>query len=251
MHLFVLAAGFATRMYPLTKDRPKPLLEVAGLTILDHVLDQFSATRKVAGATVVVNRKFAPHFEEWLADTGTKGGRVPTELVDDGVTNAADNLGALRDLQLALRSKRDRGWQDDFVVSGGDNLFEFPLLPFFECFESTHGTVLPVRRLTEVQPPKTYGEVEFDPAGRVTRLREKPADPMSPFAPFCLYFFPADAMKWLDEYLGSTGNGDAPGYFLEWLALRQPIHALEISGRWFDVGSLSTLERARRDFRSR
>lgn len=247
MHLVVLAAGFATRMYPLTKDQPKPLLEVGGQTILDRVLDQFRATGCIDSATVVVNRKFAPHFERWHAQHTRLEG-LPVELVDDGVVDDTKNLGALRDLQLVLA--RRRGEHGDFVVSGGDNIFAFPLRPFFQLFASERGTVLPVRRLQEALKPKTYGEVEFDRAtGRVTKLREKPADPTSRFAAFCLYFFPAQASGWLDEYLASGGNGDAPGYFLEWLATRQPILAKEIEGRWYDIGSLDTLERARRELR--
>ena len=250
MHLIVLAAGFATRMYPLTKDQPKPLLEVAGKSILDRLIEQFAATGRVDAVTVVTNHKFAPHFQSWRERSPSTARGLQVDLVDDGVSDDTNNLGALRDLQLVLQGKTKLGWRDDFVVSGGDNIFAFALEPFFELFARTRATVLPVRKVQGALKPKTYGEVEFTADGRVTKVREKSPEPKSRFAAFCLYFYPAAAALWLEEYLAAGGNHDAPGYFLEWLAPRHEITALAIQGSWYDIGSVETLDQARRELSS-
>src|SRR5262249_35640396 len=188
-----------------------------GITILDRLLDQFAASGRVSGATVVTNHKFAGQFERWQA---ARRGSLRIELVDDGVERDTENLGALRDLALALGRCPPGG---AFGVSGGDTLFLFPSEPCFVRFARARVPLLPLRRVEGPLVPKTYGEVELDAAtGRITRMREKPADPRSRLAAFCLYFVPAQIVGWLDEYLASRGNHDAPGRLFAWLAWRTP-----------------------------
>ena len=238
MHLIVLAAGFATRLYPLTRTTPKPLLEVGGLTLLDRLLQRFAG--QVSGTTLVTNHKFHAHFVAWRARTGLTVG-----LLDDGVSDDRANLGALRDLQLALAALPPVALADGFVVAGGDNIFDFPVEPIFARFARDRRPLLPLRRVEGPLVPNTYGEVEVDRAGVVTSFREKPADPRSPLAAFCLYFLPADAKQRLAEYLATGGNGDAPGHFFAWLVRQTRVDGLEIRGRWFDIGNQQTLAAAR------
>ena len=169
----------------------------------------------------------------------------PCEVVNDGSTSDDDKLGAIADLELALRSIPNA---EPFLVLGGDNLIGFDLSPYAERFVANDGSLLLARRIEGVVPPGRYSEATLDQDGNITRFREKPQDPQSDMSCVCIYFFAPDVRGLVTEYLTSGGNPDAPGYFLEWLSTRRPLRAAEIHGTWFDIGNKQTLEDARSAF---
>lgn len=240
MRLILLAAGFATRLYPLTKDRPKPLLEVGGCTILDRLMTQFDRIPDLDAATLVVNRRFAPQFAAWRAE---RRGRLEFELVDNGVTEEQALRGAIRDLQLALAHSPPSA--SGYVVSAADHVLDFPLAPLFAQFRRTARPLLVLRELAELPPPRRYNEVEVDASGRVLAMREKPAQPRERLASIGLYFLPAALPQWIEEYLRAGGEPDAPGHLLAWLVPRMHVDGMRFDGRWFDIGNHDTLARAR------
>jgi len=244
LNAYLLAAGYATRMHPLTRDRPKPLLEVAGRPILSHILDGVLGLDGLRRVVVIANDRFAPHFERWAAGLETA---VPVEIVNDGTRSDADKRGALGDLAFAL-ARRPAG-DEPWLVAAGDNLLGFPLRQLQEVFARDETQPLLGVRRVKRGAASAYNEVVMDDRGRVERFREKPPDARSEWAAIALYFFPPAVAAELETYLAEGGNPDAPGHFIAWLVDRVPTRATLLPGEWFDIGSLEGLEHARKRYR--
>lgn len=242
MRAVLLAAGFATRMYPLTRDRAKPLLEVGGRPILSHILDRVLEIPDLSSITVVTNHRFAADFERWRDGAMSS---VPIRVVDDGSMSDDDKRGAIADLRLALAGTDSR---EPFVVVAGDNLIDFSLASLAATFRATGRALIVLRTIEGEVPPRRHGEVTLDATSRVVRFREKPDDPRSRQTATCIYFFPADVEPLLTRYLDEGRNPDAPGYFIQWLVERVPVDGRPFEGRWFDIGNLESYERARREW---
>lgn len=244
MKAYLLAAGFATRMYPLTRHCAKPLLEVAGAPILSHILARVEALPDLSEIVVVGNHRFADSMQAWSRSVSC---RVPLTLLDDGVSEPDQRLGAVGDLAFALDQIPPHG--EDWLVVAGDNLLGFDLLPIYRLFGQEKKPLLIVRRNEHGPGPSSYNEVTLDASGRVLRFREKPDDPVSPLSAIALYFLPAGGETLLQQYLADGGNPDAPGFFMSWLVSVRPVAACPVPGAWFDIGSLESLEEARANFR--
>ena len=240
MNVVILAAGFATRLHPLTLHQAKPLLDVAGRPVLSWILDRIWAIPGLGRTILISNGRFAADFEEFARDLPPER---CIEVVNDGALTDATRCGALRDLELALARLPET---EPVLVVGGDNLVDFDLRPHAESFRRGVGPLLLARSIPEPIPPRRYSEVVFDAAGSVTSFREKPAEPRSAWSCICLYFFEPGVQSLVRAYLSSGGEPDAPGHFLAWLATRQALRAEPIRGPWFDIGNFETLEAARR-----
>lgn len=238
-----LAAGFATRLYPLTLRCAKPLLEVGGVPMLTRLVRQVEAA--VSGDGVVVtNGRFHRDFVEWARVTPT---RITIGLVDDGALDNESRLGAIADLALALRSAPAREDVDAYLVLACDNLLELDFAQLVARFAERGRGQLVVRTVPEPVPPAKYSEVTL--AGdHVASFREKPADPRSNLSAIAVYLLPRDLPERVHQYLSTGGNPDAPGHFIAWLAERTPLEALRFDGRWLDIGTREDLERAARTF---
>ncbi len=243
----LLAAGFATRLYPLTRDRPKPLLEVGGVPLLTRLLRQIEATGDVSDVTVVTNGRFEAEFATWHATLETS---LPVRLVSDGVRDERCNLGAIADLALALRSMgaADDALPDGYLVAAGDNLLDEPLDRFTGHYLARRRPLLLVRDIPAPIPPATYNEVELDDDGRVLAMREKPLHPSTPKASIGVYLLPAELPALVDRYLAEGGAPDAPGHLMVWLVRRGEVEALPLTGRWFDIGNAEQFAQARAAF---
>jgi glucose-1-phosphate thymidylyltransferase len=241
----LLAAGFATRMYPLTRDRAKPLLEVGGRPALDWILERALAVPGLREVRVVTNARFRAQFDEWRAALGALP--VPVRVIDDGTHTNDTRLGALGDLALALEGTED----EELLVLAGDNLIDFDLAPHVARMRREGRPLLFARTIEGAVPPRRYSEIVVDAHGAVTSFREKPADPRSNLSAPALYVFPADVAAELRAYLAAGGDADAPGHFLAWLHGRRALTAVPLPGAWHDIGNLETLERARADYAER
>lgn len=244
MKALVLAAGYATRLYPLTRDRAKPLLEVGGRPILSHILERVVRLPDLSEIAVVSNARFAPAFRAFARAEACP---VPLRVLDDGSRSEDDKLGATGDLAFALREAPLGG--EDLVVVAGDNLIGFDLRPACAQFRVWHRPTLVVRRVPRGAGPSPYNEVRLAPDGRVTGFREKPSDPQTDLAAIALYFFPPEIEGLVGRYLAEGGNPDAPGHFIAWLVPRCEVFAVREDGPWWDIGSLASLEEARAKFR--
>jgi glucose-1-phosphate thymidylyltransferase len=236
----ILAAGYATRLYPLTLDRPKHLLEIGGRPILDLLLDRLPL-EEVDGIFVVTNAKFAPRFREWAA-THPAG----IDVIDDGTTSEDDRLGAIGDLQLAIST----GIDDDLLVAAGDSLFSERLDGFVRFARRRGAPVIAAYDVGDLEEIRRLSALEVDDDSRVTLFEEKPERPTSTLAGIALYWLPRSALPLVAEYLEEGNNPDQPGRLLQWLHGRTAVYAWPVPGRWFDIGTPETLAEAEQLFNS-
>ncbi|MDP6980049.1 MAG: nucleotidyltransferase family protein [Myxococcota bacterium] len=244
MRAILLAAGYATRLYPLTRDRPKPLLEVGGRPLLDHLLDRVLELDGLRDVTVVTNHRFAEHFQRWAEQLDCA---VPLRIVDDGTTSEDDRLGAIGDIAFVLEQPGAEP-DDSWLVAAGDNLLELDLRTVQREFAAKPAPRILVRDVDHTGGPSPYNDVLLDDDGRVVGFTEKPKRAEGKHAAIAVYFFPPSLPGLLERYFAQGGNPDAPGYFVEWLCREEAVYASPMSGRWFDIGSHETLEEARREF---
>ena len=246
MKAYVLAAGFATRLYPLARDRAKPLLEVAGAPILSHIVGRLLRLEELSEIIIVTNTRFHDQFLKWASSYPAS---APIRVLDDGSTAAENKLGALGDLSFAVREVPPNS--EDWLVVAGDNLFSFDLGPLFDAFREARQPMLVLRGSKEEDDPKRYNEVTLGEGGRVTAFREKPLDSATGLAAIALYFFTPVVVPALERYLREGGERDAPGHFISWLVEQLPVRSSFIDGAWFDVGNAERLAEARRRFGSK
>ena len=238
MKCLILAAGYATRLYPLTKETPKPLLEVAGKTILERLLDKISVIDKIDHVYIVTNARFANAFNEWVGDYQYS---KPLTVINDGTTSNENRLGAIGDIQYVLdQTKID----DDLMILAGDNLFEFDLSDFDEFFQEKNADVITAYEITDLELQKRVGIVELDSAARVLSFEEKPQEPRSPWAVPALYIYKQETLPLIKKYLDEGNNPDAPGHFIPWLINHQPVFAFQFEGQWHDIGTLERYQEA-------
>ena len=245
MKAYLLAAGFATRMYPLTRDVAKPLIEVGGEPILSHILGRIETIPDLSEVVVVGNHRFAESLKQW---SRTLSCPFPIRILDDGANEVEERLGALGDLAFALEQVPNG--EEDLLVVAGDNLLDFDLAPYYKAFLAEASSLLITRRVELKGGPSPYNEIELDEEGCIRSFREKPADPISSLSAMAVYFLTAESRLLLQDYLGAGGNPDAPGHFIAWLVSRRRVATRPLSGRWFDIGSLESLQDAREAFSS-
>jgi glucose-1-phosphate thymidylyltransferase len=244
MKLLILAAGYATRLYPLTLNKAKPLLDVAGKPMIEHVLATALSLKQIDHIYVVTNNKFAASFESWALNYQLKIGGPTVTVVNDRSTCEDDRLGAIGDMQFVISDHRT---QDDLLVIGGDNLFD-EKIDGFMSFAQSHGPTVGVYDVGSLELAKKYGIVAVDDASRLTYFEEKPAQPRSTLAAICLYFYPHAVLPQIGRYLLDGNNPDQPGRLVQWLYTRIPFFAREIKGRWLDIGGHESYELANREF---
>jgi glucose-1-phosphate thymidylyltransferase len=241
MQVLILAAGYATRLYPLTLNQPKPLLPVAGKPMLEHVIDHLAPIPDLGEIFIVTNEKFVTHFTDWSEKYRREKAKLDFKIVNDGSTSDADKLGAIGDIHLVTTREKIK---DDLVVVAGDNLFDTALTGFAEFCRAQKKTVLAVFDVGDLESIKKYNSITLDAKGRVTFFEEKPKNPTSTLTGIALYYFPAEVVKMIDTYIAEGNNPDQPGRLIQWLYPRVPVLTWKVPGRWFDIGSKETLEEA-------
>jgi glucose-1-phosphate thymidylyltransferase len=237
----VLAGGYATRLYPLTRDRPKHLLEVGGRPILELLLDRLPLD-ELDAVYVVTNAKFAERFREWAES-------YPTDVVviDDGTTSEDDRLGAIGDLQLAIDSE---SLDDDLIVAAGDSLFSDRLDDFARFGREREAAAIAVYDVGDLDEMKRLSSIGVDSDSRLVTFEEKPEHPQSTLAGIALYFYPRAILPLVAQYLAEGNNPDQPGRLIGWLYERTPVYAWRVPGQWFDIGTPDTLAEAEQLFES-
>jgi glucose-1-phosphate thymidylyltransferase len=238
--VLVLAAGYATRLYPLTLDRPKALLDVAGRPMLEHVLASLAPIPEIDATYVVTNSKFAPAFEEWAMTT-----TFQATVVDDGTVDDEGKRGAIGDIGFVLERE---GVDDDLIVVAGDNLFSETLEGFGQAARDRRAPILAVYDVGDLDAIRQYNAIDVDGDGRILFFEEKPQRPRSTLTGIALYFYPRSALPLVRTYLDEGLNPDQPGRLVQWLYPRTPFYTWLVPGVWYDVGSKESLEEANRVF---
>lgn len=237
MICLVLAAGYATRLYPLTENFPKPLLEVGGKSILDRILEDVDATVEVSKYVIVSNHKFVSHFEEWKRNCKLSKEVV---IVDDGSMCNEERLGAVKDLSLAIH---EVGIEDDLMVLAGDNLLDFSLGAFAQYFHEKKATCVMRHFEPSVEKLRKTGVAEIDDTDRVIAMTEKPTEPKSHWAIPPFYIYAKDDLGLIDQALEDGCSADAPGGLIMWLCEKYPVYAFEMPGKRYDIGTLKDYEK--------
>lgn len=229
MKCVILAAGYATRLRPLTDEVPKHLLPVGERPMLDWVLDRVREVQDVEGVYLVTNGRFAPAFERWAEAN-------EVAVYDDGTTSNDDRLGAVGDLQLAIE---EAGLEnDELVVLAGDNLFDFSLPRFVEWWRSKPqpASAVPLHDVGDLELARQYGIADVDADDRIVQFVEKPSDPSSTLASTLIYLVPSEHVRLVATYLDQGMSPDNAGSFLGWLSAREPVYGYRFEGTWYDIG---------------
>ena len=245
MKLIVLGAGYATRLYPLTLNHPKPLLAVAGKPMIEHVLDNATPIPEIDHVFVVTNEKFAPHFQRWADAYVSKHTSAPITIINDHSTDDANKLGAIGDMNLVLNQVH---MEDDIIVVGGDNLFSQSLEAFGNYCRKCNAPVTGVYDVGDLDEIKKYNAIEIEDQDRITFFEEKPTNPKSTLTGIALYYYPRTALPLIRQYIAEGNNPDQPGRLVQWMYSRTPFYVWRVPGIWFDVGAKETLEEANRIF---
>jgi len=238
MDVIILAGGYAKRMWPLTKETPKPLLPVAGKPMVQYILEEMEDIPELGTIRISTNLKFADKFEEFLAGYETS---KDVRVVVEGTRSEGEKLGSVGALGWLIREENITG---ELLVIGGDNLFEFELKEMLDYGKEKGSSVVAVYDLGSLEKAKLYGIVGVDENNRMTRFEEKPENPFSTLASTACYAFTEQGVKDILRYLDEGGNPDAMGKFIEWLYQNDTVYAYTFSGYWFDIGSLEVYAKA-------
>ena len=241
MNVLILAAGYATRLYPLTLKKAKPLLVVGGKPIIEWVVDNLAGVPDLGTIYVITNAKFAADFQAWRERYRSQQPEFKFQIINDGSTSDEDKLGAIGDISLVV--SRENLTQSSLLIVAGDNLLTESLSNFVECARGTDATVA-VYDVGDAEAIKQYGNISVDGDGIITRFEEKPKKPQGTLAAFAVYYYSPAALSLLTTYLAAGNNPDQPGRFVQWLYTRKPVKTFQIKGKWLDIGSKETLENA-------
>jgi len=250
MNALILAAGYATRLYPLTLKKAKPLLLVGGKPIIEWVVENLAGIPDLETIYVVTNDRFAGDFQAWSEryQSRKRGTEFKFKIINDGSKSDEDKLGAIGDINFVVT--RENLSQSNLLVVAGDNLLAESLANFVEFARGTDATVA-VYDVGDAEAIKKYGNITVDADGIITRFQEKPEKPQGTLAAVAVYYYSPAVLSLLTTYLAAGNNPDQPGRFVQWLYTRKPVKTFLIKGKWLDIGSKETLESADKILRGR
>ncbi len=240
MKAIILVAGYATRLYPLTMNTPKPLLKVGGKAIIDYIVDEINTLDDVDSIFVISNHKFAGHFNKWAEE---RDNSKPITVIDDGTDSDENKKGAIGDIQYTIEQGNI---DDDVIIIAGDNLFTYSLKEYYEFFRAKNADCVCVKQFDDKEMIKQLGVVLLDEEGKVLDLEEKPQKPKSNKAAFATYMYTRATVKMIKEYLAEGNSPDAPGYFLQWLHKKKSVYAYVMNGECYDIGTHKALAEVRK-----
>jgi len=243
MHIAILAAGYGTRLYPLTKKIAKPLVLVNNKPMINYLFDKVEGLVNSFGVRevrVVVNNKFYKDFLVWK-----KKYKVKVKIVNDGSNSPSDRLGAIKDMKFAIGKTKA-----DWLVLGGDNLFQDDLLGFIKFAKKNKP--YPSVGLYDVKSRKMatrFGVVKLNQRKRISKFQEKPKKPLSTLAASCVYFFPKQSLNLFESFINQNENVDASGKYIGWLSEESKVFGYTLKGKWIDIGHFDSLKQAEEDFK--
>lgn len=241
MKCLILAAGYATRLYPLTENFPKPLLKVGEKTILDWLVDDLDGCRKIDEYIVISNAKFAEHFEAWA-----KGKTQKITVVNDGTYTNDTRLGAVKDIEFAMDVC---SISDDVLIIAGDNVLDFSLIQFIDYALSKKASSVMRYYEADVKRLTKSGVATIDTTDRILKMHEKPQNPESNWCTPPFYFYVKEDIKKIKQAIADGCGVDAPGSFVAWLCKNADVYAMEMPGKRYDIGNLESYEKVCKEYR--
>ncbi len=240
MKCLILAAGYATRLYPLTENFPKPLLKVGDKTILDWLIDDIDEAGIVDEYIVISNHKYAHHFDEW---TKTKNQKIT--VVDDGTSSNETRLGAVRDIQFAIDTLK---LDDDMLVIAGDNVLDFSLTEFIRYAQMKNASCIMRYYEPEFKKLLKCGVVTVDEDDRIITMTEKSPTPATNWCCPPFYYYTKDDARLVSVGIENGCATDAPGSFIAWLCNETSVYAMEMPGRRYDIGNLESYKKVQKEY---
>ncbi|MBN3038945.1 MAG: nucleotidyltransferase family protein [Candidatus Omnitrophica bacterium] len=243
MKSLILAAGYATRMYPLTLNKPKPLLPIAGKPAVEYIVSRLEEVDEIDEILVVTNEKFFKNFQAWH---GQFSSTKPIKIINDKSVSEHDRLGAIGDVQYVIEREK---LNDDILIIAGDNLLELGLRGFVDFAKHrAPASSVGLYNLNDLEAVKRYSQVELNSEYRIVSFVEKPENPTSTLVAKCIYFFSKSELGLISEYIRSGGTTDQPGHYISWLSKRVTVYGFVFSGRWYDIGNQEIYKKANDDF---
>lgn len=241
MKCLILAAGYATRLYPLTENFPKPLLKVGDKTILDWLLDDIELSGEIDEYVVISNHKYAHHFDDW---TKTKPYKIT--VVDDGTSTNETRLGAVKDVQFAIEKLK---LDSDLLVIAGDNLLDFSLNSFIDYAKAKQTSCIMRYYEPNDEKLKKCGVVTIDENDLILNMTEKSPTPATHWCCPPFYYYTREDSRRVADGIAAGCGTDAPGSYIAWLCTVTPVHAMEMPGSRYDIGNLQSYETAKQSYK--
>ncbi len=238
MKAIILAGGYAKRLWPLTKNKPKQLLSVGGRPMVEYIIEKLETQEEIDKIIISTNEKFEGNFKEWLS--GYKSSK-DIELVIEPTLLEENKLGSVGALGYLVKKK---DFNEELMIIGGDNLFDFDLRDLINYYREKKGDVVALYDLKSIEKARSYGVAKVDEKMRIIDFVEKPKNPPSALVSTACYMLSPGGVKSILSYLDAGENPDAIGFFIKWLIKRERVFGFVFSGRWFDIGSLESLEEA-------
>lgn len=238
MKAIILAGGYAKRLWPLTKNKPKQLLSVGGRPMIEYIIEKLEAQEEIDKIIISTNEKFGKNFKEWLLEYKSI---KDISLVIEPTVSEKNKLGSVGALGYLIKKEN---FNEELMIIGGDNLFEFDLRDLINYYREKKGNVVALYDLKSIQKARSYGVAKVDEEMRIIGFVEKPENPPSTLVSTACYMLSPEGVRSILTYLGKGENPDAIGFFIKWLIKREKVFGFVFSGRWFDIGSLESLKEA-------
>lgn len=232
MKAVILAAGYTNRLYPLIKDRPKPLLTIRKKPVIEYIIARLESLGQVDQVFIVTNQKFFGQFQDWLDDFPSM---KPIKLISDDSFNGSNSPGAIRDIDIVIKKELI---SEDLLVVAGDNLFSFGLRNFIEfALERKPQSSIGIYNLNGKFDPGKFGVVQINSEEEIVDFKEKPSSSGSSLVATCLYFFPGEKLHLISDYLSQNPQDDSAGDYISWLIKSEKVYGYAFNeGSWLDVG---------------
>ena len=243
MRAIILAGGYAKRLWPLTLERPKPLLPIGDGYILDFIIAKIKAIEEIKDIIISTNKRFEGKFLEWVNERGHRN----ITVFPEPSLKEEEKLGPVKALELILRD----AIPDDCLIAAGDNLFSLDLTKMVYFYTKMKSPIIALYEIASPELAKQYACVELDKQSRITSFTEKPAQPKSLLVSTGIYLLPWSSVSKIKAYLAEGNPPDPIGRFIGWLAEHERAYGFKFSGYWYDIGSMESYRSAQEDFKDR
>ncbi len=244
MKTLILAAGYGTRLRALGENTPKPLLPINGKPLINYTLDKIKDLNGLNEVLVVTNNKFYSHFCDWKDQVSFP---CPITIVNDGTETPEDRLGSIGDIDFVLQKEKV---DDDLLVVGGDNLFDYNVNEYIMFSQDKPQSVsMGVYDIGNLEEAKLFGVVALDDKGKVISFEEKPSQPKSSLIAMCFYYLPQKTLSLVTSYLQEVKKSDTAGDYIRWLHQKSEVYGFPFIGTWYDIGSIEAYHEAQKKFK--
>lgn len=240
MRAIVLAGGYAKRLWPLTLDRPKPLLSLGDGCILDFVISKIMALDEIKEIIISTNKRFEANFIEWAKERAYNN----IVVVPEPSTREEEKLGPVNAIWTIVKDL-----PDDYLIVAGDNLFSVDLKEMMSFYNKVKASTIALYEIGDRELAKQYACVELDKNSCIIGFEEKPKEPKSLLVSTGIYIFPWRSISKMGEYLSKGNPPDPIGRFVEWLTKVEAVYGFKFTGYWYDIGSHESYRSAQEAFK--